>query len=236
MSILGFWNQLKKQIKNKLRSRRGLLNLALLLMMFGLTAGGFLLLQNQVRPAAGTEVMQDNTVFMSISEEQMHTQPEEEVVSLILSISAEREVYSKKAYICGEEVERLGMMDSETILKYYRNHPHVTVTLGDQGTVIFTEQVQDLSPQCKESAYIGLDEDGNLSLFDGLPSQDNPAVRTFFQLDIKYLESSLPRETVEQLYQGIRVFDMEEYNSVLSTFSDFALDRSERVMQQVSEQ
>ena len=47
-------------------------------------------------------------------------------------------------------------------------------------------------------------------------------MRTFFQLDVGSMESSLPRDVIQRLEEGIRIQDMEEYNSVLSTFSDYA--------------
>nr|WP_246427575.1 BofC C-terminal domain-containing protein [Paenibacillus phyllosphaerae] len=89
--------------------------------------------------------------------------------------------------------------------------------------------IDDLSDACKESATFGVDKSGNLSLFDGPPKKEK-VLRTFFQLDVNFMESSLPKEQVEQLTTGIRVTDKDEYNSVLSTFSDYAVGRSERVM------
>ena len=68
--------------------------------------------------------------------------------------------------------------------------------------------------------YMGIDKAGNLTLFDGPPEKKNP-IETFFQLDIEHLETSLPYETVGQLYQGIRIRDRDEYNSVLSSLSTF---------------
>jgi forespore regulator of the sigma-K checkpoint len=86
------------------------------------------------------------------------------------------------------------------------------------------EQIDDLSPGCKDTAYFGLDKEDNLSLFDGVPS-DKKVIRTFFQLNMGFLESSLQMEAIEELRQGIRVTDMLEYNSVLSTFSEFAVEQ-----------
>jgi forespore regulator of the sigma-K checkpoint len=43
-------------------------------------------------------------------------------------------------------------------------------------------------------------------------------------LNIEYLKSSLPQETLDQLYGGIKVTDAAEFNSVISTFSDYAMD------------
>nr|WP_255570596.1 BofC C-terminal domain-containing protein [Cohnella sp. CFH 77786] len=98
------------------------------------------------------------------------------------------------------------------------------------GRLVLQENVEDLSPACRQTAYIGMDADGNLSLFDGPPRKDN-VVRTFFQLDIRSLESSLSKEKLHELADGIRVSDRDEYRSVLSSFSDFAR-KSEGVMKQ----
>ncbi|WP_420491488.1 BofC C-terminal domain-containing protein, partial [Neobacillus drentensis] len=51
-----------------------------------------------------------------------------------------------------------------------------------------------------------------------------------FQVDIQSMESSLPESVLKELHQGIRVSDVEEYNSVLSTFSDYAVELTEKVM------
>lgn len=45
------------------------------------------------------------------------------------------------------------------------------------------------------------------------------------------MKSSLPEGIMKQLHEGIRVQDIEEYNSVLSTFSDYARDSAEQAMQ-----
>lgn len=74
-----------------------------------------------------------------------------------------------------------------------------------------------------DNSYIGIDQHGVLSLFEGPPLEDN-VIRSFFQIDIEFLESSLPPEIVEQLYEGIRITNHSEYNSVLSTFSDYAVE------------
>jgi len=79
----------------------------------------------------------------------------------------------------------------------------------------------------KGDAYFGIDRDGRLVLFDGPPREER-AIRTFFQLDIERMESSLPSSYVEQLKKGVRVADADEFNSVLSTLADFAKEPAER--------
>ncbi|MNN87817.1 hypothetical protein D3C81_2054220 [compost metagenome] len=83
-----------------------------------------------------------------------------------------------------------------------------------------------MSETCRQEGYIGIDKNGNLSLFEG-PPKNEKVIKTFFQLDVETMESALPNEVLKQLKQGIRVQDASEYNSVLSTFSDFALEQDQ---------
>jgi forespore regulator of the sigma-K checkpoint len=129
-------------------------------------------------------------------------------------------VQLKRIYVCGEEIQALGSMGKSDILAYSRKHPEYEVSASD-GSVTFSEKVNDLSLHCKENAYFGLDKDGNLSLFDGNPA-DERVIRTFFQLNVEHMKSSLPAGVWKQLLAGIRVSDIAEFNSVLSTFSDYA--------------
>nr|WP_255654952.1 BofC C-terminal domain-containing protein [Cohnella sp. REN36] len=88
------------------------------------------------------------------------------------------------------------------------------------------EAVDDLSPICRETAFIGLDRDGNLSLFDGPPRKEK-VIRTFFQLDVKSLESSLSKERMRELTEGIRVTNRDSYNHVLTRYVEYARDRAQ---------
>jgi forespore regulator of the sigma-K checkpoint len=99
----------------------------------------------------------------------------------------------------------------------------------EQSMVYFEQSIEDMSEHCKANAYMGVDKKGNLTLFDGVPKKEK-VVRTFFQLDVRYMESSLPQDKLDQLAKGIRISDMDEYNSVLSTYSDFAVEQNQKVM------
>lgn len=134
------------------------------------------------------------------------------------------EVLLHVVYVCGEETESLGSLQPDEVVSLLSLHPGWTASMEPDGIRVRLEQrVNDLSPHCKSHAYFGIDRNGHFSLYDGEP-KDDKVMRTFFQLDIQYLESSLPAGQFEQLSRGIRVCDIEEYNSVLSTFSDYAID------------
>ncbi|WP_178382421.1 BofC C-terminal domain-containing protein [Paenibacillus sp. P3E] len=153
---------------------------------------------------------------------------------LLKAISTEpirRTVHFKTTYISGEEVLTTPGKESIAQLKgVIASHPDWNGWISADGDLWMEHSVNDLSPQIKKDAFIGVDEHGNLTLFKGRPA-DERVLKTFFQMDMGSMKSSLPEDILNQLHEGIRVQDVEEYNSVLSTFSDYARDSSEQVMQ-----
>lgn len=139
-------------------------------------------------------------------------------------------VHLRTSFVCGVEEQSIGELDADTVYSLLNNNPSWKGKMDTNGDVWLEETVtDDLSPACKEQAYMSIDANGNLTLFEG-PPQEEKVLRTFFQLDIGSMESSLPKDVLKQLQDGIRIQDIEEYNSVLSTFSDYARDLAENVM------
>ncbi|MEK8131526.1 BofC C-terminal domain-containing protein [Paenibacillus filicis] len=233
MKLYKWWNHLRRQWKRRLRLKRRLLYLAVLTLVLASCSAWVWFAQDRSatdETRAWFERHSQAVFGKTVAESK---QPEEEVTRMLQGMDGEREAFTRKSYVCGEELERVGMLNAEGILDYYRQHPSLVVSLGEANRVFFTELIDDLSPECKEHAYFGLDAQGNLSMFEGVPGSGSENVlRTFFQLNIGHLESSLPRETVRQLYQGIRIRDLDDYNSVLSTLSDYAVEETEKAMQQ----
>lgn len=206
-------SSLLKQLRKKLKSGKRRLMLGLLLLFVGAGMLGLWLFQTSTfdKPVL--------TVFNSVK----HISPQEEILHEIESEQAARRVFVQKNYVCGQETEEVGMRLPAEILQLHLEHPRLTISKNEQGHVYFVEEINDLSTFCKQNAFFGLDKQGNFTLFSGLPNQDK-VIRTFFQMNIDHLKSSLPKEALDQLYEGIRVTDLEEYNSVLSTFNDYAVE------------
>lgn len=142
-----------------------------------------------------------------------------------------RTVHLQTTYVTGEEVQTLPGAKSPAQLKaLIEEHPGWGGWISKEGDLWLEQRVNDLSPLTKKEAYIGVDAQGNLTLFKGPPAGEE-VLKTFFQIDMGSMKSSLPEEIWKQLHEGIRVQDIEEYNSVLSTFSDYARDTAEQVMQ-----
>lgn len=153
---------------------------------------------------------------------------------LLQAVSREpvsRRVHLKTVYVSGEEVQTLpGVQTPARLKELIAAHAGWDGRITRDGDLWLERSVNDLSPLTKKEAYFGVDEEGNLTLFQGPPESER-VMKTFFQMDMGSLKSSLPEGIWEQLHQGIRVQDLEEYNSVLSTFSDYARDSAEQVMQ-----
>lgn len=133
------------------------------------------------------------------------------------------QIVLEKEYVCGENtVEYHYSNDSnlEAIQEQYKDWQY---TSFDGTTANFSKKVWDLSPECKENGYFGLSEDGQLTLFKG-PPENKEVIETFFQIDVEKLRSGLSTEPVFQLYEGIKVKDMSDYNSILSLFSSFSTE------------
>lgn len=140
-------------------------------------------------------------------------------------------VHLSKKYICGEETTVLGIMKPDEITSLLKEHPDWIGRIGNGGDVWLEEHVNALSTECERNGYFGIDRLGNLSLFDGSPKEEK-VLKTFFQLDVETMESVLPQKEMEQIRKGIRVQDVEEFDSVLSTFSEFAVGATEGVITQ----
>ncbi|NOV04097.1 BofC C-terminal domain-containing protein [Paenibacillus planticolens] len=211
-----------KHWKRRLRWKRSWLTLG---MIFLVGAVGSILYATNSFPGAGDPPSQAVMAAQSPEDDQRLKEAE----ATLKRITDSRESYLLKSYVCGEERSTLGLQSSDQLLNMQVKHPNWILSVSPNGNVTFTENIDDLSPACKEKAVFGIDGSSNLSLFNGTPAKDN-LIRTFFQLNIKHLESSLPLDAVQKLREGIRISDMEEYNSVLSTFSDYAVEETEKAM------
>ncbi|NGQ94277.1 BofC protein [Brevibacillus sp. SYP-B805] len=135
------------------------------------------------------------------------------------------ELVLARTYLCGvkdEEHIRLTNEPLEQVLSKYKGWEIIS---SEQGKLILLKRENDIAPACKANGYFGLSADGVLTLFNGVPGEQK-VIQTFYQIDTAKMEAALPKEEVELLKKGIRVRDLSEYNSVLSTFSEFQTDET----------
>lgn len=214
MMTFSLWKQLKKKLKRKRRP------------LWSMCAATAVLMAVIILLATAEHTM---AMHSANGRSTSHLEPAHDKSMLQKLEQTEQTLLVKlhRVFVCGEEEQLLGELSPKQVINMLTQYPDWTAILNqDDRSVLLEQHINDLSDYCKSNAYFGVDREGNFSLFDGLPVKDK-VMRTFFQIDIQYMESNLPQERVDQLAKGIRVNDIDEYNSVLSTFSDFAKERNE---------
>jgi forespore regulator of the sigma-K checkpoint len=133
----------------------------------------------------------------------------------------------KTVYLCGTETERLEFetFDEIDIWTMDLDDEWMVKSQSDKEVVMVREALNELSPQCKENGYFGLAQDATLTFYDGHP-EENQVIQTFFRIDTERLKTSLPLEETHSLKEGIRVYTVAQYLSVLSTYGEFALEET----------
>lgn len=215
---MGLLGNLKKRFKRRLRLKRRWLALGAVILVIGAVYAYMMM----VDTAPYANVQEKVASVFSYGSR---------TPGSLEDLRSEATVTLHRLYMCGEDETSYGIMPPERIRELAAAHPEWEFAIVSAKKIVFTEHVGDLSDECKRNSYIGVDASGNLTLYEGPPKEER-AVKTFFQLDIEHLESALPPDVVRQLREGIRITDAAEYNSVLSTFSDFAVEETEEVMKQ----
>lgn len=140
------------------------------------------------------------------------------------------EMVIQNRYLLGPMVEERRTFSTKEMDQFHELAKNLTFIKEEQGKYIFERKVDDLSPVLKEKGVIGVDRNGMLTLYEGDPKENN-VIQTFFQIDLERLETSLPAEEINQLQQGIHFSSLAEFNSILSTYGEYAVmshDEEER--------
>jgi forespore regulator of the sigma-K checkpoint len=133
--------------------------------------------------------------------------------------SVKLRVILERIYLDGEvseEITEETVVSMKSIWKKYKGWQLVDM---DDEQIVFQKVVNDISPLSKANGYFGLTKDGTLSIFEGKPNESSRVIQSFFQIDIKKLES----HQHEQLKKGIRVVSKARYKDIIETYRDFAL-------------
>lgn len=142
---------------------------------------------------------------------------------MLQAVFAQQEVNLtlQKTYVCGTEAEEKVTKMVPSLDQIYLDYQDWELVSQQDNHFVFKKWVHDLAPICREKGYFGLTEDGILTLFEGPPTEER-VIQTFFHIDTNKLESTLPQNDLALLKKGIRIHDLAEYNSILSTYGEYA--------------
>jgi forespore regulator of the sigma-K checkpoint len=126
-------------------------------------------------------------------------------------------VVLQRVYLDGELSEEV---TNETILSmedFWATYDGWQLIDQNEERVVFQRSIDDISPLLKTNGYFGIDDDGTLSIFNGKP-ETNEVIQSFFQIDVKKLES----RKHDELIQGIRIQSRDQYLEVLKTLEAYS--------------
>lgn len=101
-----------------------------------------------------------------------------------------------------------------SMMDFWAAYEGWTVESQDVDRVVFSRKVEDISPLTKQQGYFGLTENGELAVFQGLPSQGK-VIESFKPVPIQPLESKRKLE----LEKGIKIKSFRHFRQVLEQFS-----------------
>ncbi|MGD8188848.1 BofC C-terminal domain-containing protein [Brevibacillus ginsengisoli] len=151
------------------------------------------------------------------NQEKLLKQAEEKAVAVM---GKPLELVLKRTYLCGPKDEERVRVEPQTIEQLLSKYIGWEIASVGADSVVLKKAENDLSPLCKSNGHFGLSQGNVLTLFNGLPGEQK-VIQTFYQINTARLEAGLPKNELDLLKKGIRVHDLAEYNSILSTYSEF---------------
>lgn len=126
-------------------------------------------------------------------------------------------VYFKKIYLDGETTVDVKPVTVWSMEDFRNKYAGWRLVSQNKHKVVFEKKIKDISPILKTNGYFGLSKDGILTIYKGRPD-DEKAIHSFFQIDVKKLETGLQHE----LRKGIPVQSTGHYRQVIEHLKKYA--------------
>jgi forespore regulator of the sigma-K checkpoint len=130
-------------------------------------------------------------------------------------------VVLKRTYLDGEVSEEVVQETIWSMEDFWAQYEQWDLVDMNEERIIFQQEIDDISPLLKTNGFFGISDKGVLSIFNGKPGQSE-IIQSFFQLDVKKLES----KKHEELVKGIPVKSKQEYQAVIESFKPYSRDGS----------
>lgn len=131
----------------------------------------------------------------------------------------ELNVHLKQIYLDGVVSEETV---TETVLAledFWAKYESWQLVDMDEERLVFQKEIDDISPMLKMNGFLGMTEDGTLSIFNGKPDEDD-VIQSFFQIDINKLESKQQL----QLKYGIPIQSKEDFSHVYEVMKQYSIE------------
>lgn len=123
----------------------------------------------------------------------------------------------ERIYLDGEISEEVVQEPIFSLENFWAKYDQWTLKDIDETKIVFSKQMDDISPLLKINGYFGISDQGVLTIFNGKPGHSK-IIQSFFQIDVKKLESQKQKE----LRDGIPIKTKDRYVKVLETFKSYS--------------
>lgn len=126
-------------------------------------------------------------------------------------------VLLERMYLDGEISQEVVQETCWSLENFWAKYDQWQLTDINESKMVFRKKIDDISPLLKSNGYFGITDEGVLTIFNGRPDRSR-IIQSFFQLDIKKLES----KKQEELLEGIPIKTKDRYVEVLETFKHYS--------------
>lgn len=120
----------------------------------------------------------------------------------------------ERLYLDGEVSEEIVEETIWSMEDFWAQYEDWQLVHHDEEQIVFQQQIDDISPLLKSNGYFGITEEGILTIYEGKPKESTKVIQSFFQIDVKKLES----HQHNRLKEGIRVSSKDHYEDIIETF------------------
>lgn len=121
-----------------------------------------------------------------------------------------------KVYINGEVIEEIYINQHKTLGQVKKEFKGWKVIEENDDQIVLMKKINDLSPTLKAKGYFGINSNGVLNLYIGVPSGNN-IIESFFQIDTNKLEVNKQK----QLEKGIKISTKDHYDYLLHYLKEY---------------
>ncbi|MFJ7363390.1 BofC C-terminal domain-containing protein [Peribacillus frigoritolerans] len=131
----------------------------------------------------------------------------------------ERKVILQRMYLDGELSEEKLTETIWSMEDFWAKYEGWQVVDQNEEQIVMKKIENDISPLLKANGYLGMREDGTLSIFIGRPEHAK-IIHTFFQIDVGKLEAYKQ----EELQKGIPIMNKDQYKQLIKEYEPYSVN------------
>ncbi|WP_237416818.1 BofC C-terminal domain-containing protein [Halobacillus halophilus] len=156
---------------------------------------------------------QDHSLMRSVEKTEKGTS-EASVETLVQAEPLELTIVMKERYLDGVVETTTKQETIWSMMDFWASYEGWRIENQELDRIVFQRQVEDISPLTKQHGYFGLNENGELAVFQGIPNEGK-VMESFKPIPVKPLES----KRIDLLKGGIKIKDSSHFEQVVHQYA-----------------